>query len=119
LSLRYVDVVMATPMYNDPLGRAQEALRRREEWMFAPPDKYLDGFRDYSCFLTSRELIDKLGKFDENYGAGYGEDIDFAFRVEKAGGIIKSNKRVNTHHIGGATVNTLGSQISRVHNCVL
>ena len=42
----------------------------------------LNGF----CLLLRRELIQEIGYFDEeNFGAGYGEEDDFALRARKAG----------------------------------
>lgn len=108
--LQHVSVCQATPMYDLPYGRAQEARDRRQEWLTKTPDQYLRDFRDFSCTVTTRKLMDEIGPFDENYGIGYGEDIDFYFRCEQAGKTVKSNKRVNIHHVGSATAHTLGYQ---------
>lgn len=103
-------VVTATPMYDLPFGRAQEAWARRYEWLDKKPDQYLTDFQDFSCVLFRKSLMDEVGLFDENYGIGYGEDIDFKFRVKKAGYAVKSSKRCNIHHVGMATTYTLGNQ---------
>lgn len=105
--LEVADVVMATPMYDDPLGRAKESLDRYTQ---NKNEDYLDGFADFSCFMVKSKLFDKVGLFDENYGYGYGEDVDFRKRVEAIGGICRSDKRVATHHIGMATGYTLMNQ---------
>ena len=42
----------------------------------------LNGF----CFMFKRDLIDAIGNFDEvNFPSGYGEEVDFSIRAEKAG----------------------------------
>ena len=37
------------------------------------------------CMLTKREVIDKIGVFDENYGLGTNDDHDFCLRAREAG----------------------------------
>jgi GT2 family glycosyltransferase len=103
-----VGLAMASPMYAHPFGRAKEA----EELEGKVEGDYLSDFRDFSCFMMKRETIDKLGKFDENYGLGWGEDIDYAFRILQAGLTVKSDQRVNTHHIGMASAYALGTLIN-------
>ena len=98
-SLNKVNVVMATPMYAYPYGRADRANKLRLE---VGNDIFSD-FMDFSCFMFKRKLIDEIGLFDENMEIGWGEDVDFRFRCEEKGNIIKSNRLVNTHHIGMAT----------------
>lgn len=109
-SLQRVQLVMATPMYDLPFGRAVEARDRREKWVYKTPDEYLSDFCDFSCFITTKGMYDEVGLFDEKYGLGYGEDVDFRLRLEEKGYVSKSDKRVNTHHIGMATGYTLETQ---------
>jgi len=40
---------------------------------------------DYSTGLITRELVDKIGLFDEDYSPGYFEDTDFCFRARFSG----------------------------------
>jgi N-acetylglucosaminyl-diphospho-decaprenol L-rhamnosyltransferase len=50
--------------------------------------------------LLRRELLDELGGFDEGFRL-YGEDIDLAYRAEKAGWerwYVPAAKAVHTHH---------------------
>jgi GT2 family glycosyltransferase len=37
------------------------------------------------CFYIKRSVLDRIGFFDEAFGAGYGEENDFCLRAEKAG----------------------------------
>ncbi len=37
------------------------------------------------CMLIRRDLIEKYGLFDEVFGKGYGEEVDFCQRLRKAG----------------------------------
>lgn len=109
-ALSHVQLVMATPMYDAPYGRALEAKKRELEWVDKSPDEYLSTFADFSCFMTTRDVFKRVGLFDEEYGLGYGEDIDFRLRMEKSGMVAKSDKRVAIHHVGMATGHTLGYQ---------
>lgn len=50
------------------------------------PD-YVDGFEwigTWSWYIP-RKTIDKIGYFDENFGIGNGDDIDYSWRIHKAG----------------------------------
>jgi hypothetical protein len=107
---KYVDIVNACPMYSQPWGRAVEAKELRNKWLMDDPDKYLYPFRDFSLFLGKREVFDKVGTFDENYEFGWGEDIDYCYRLQALGMMNKANKRVNTYHVGMATGQTLMMQ---------
>jgi len=108
-SLKHVDLVMSTPMYDQPYGRAKESEVIRHSFE-DNPDKYLKDFADFSCFMLKKETIDKIGLFDEAYGLGYGEDVDYRLRMEKEGLVCKSDARVAIHHVGMATGHTLGNQ---------
>jgi len=94
-ALEKVDVVMATPMYAYPYGRARKAMEIRTN--------ELSDFMDFSCFMTRKEIFEKIGLFDENIKLGWGEDVIFQHKLKDAGLTIKSTKMVNTHHIGMAT----------------
>lgn len=101
-----VDLIQAYPMYGLPYGRAIEARDFRNETIVegAVDDikKTLDDFRDFSCVLTWQQLFVDIGLFDERFKV-YGEDLDMVRRIEKAGGTVKSTKRVRVHHIIGMT----------------
>lgn len=101
-SLNGIDVVMATPMYAYPYGRADRAKILEKEIIELKENPFSD-FMDFSCFMFKSSMLDEIGLFDENIEIGWGEDIDFRFRCEEKGKIIKSNRLVNTHHIGMAT----------------
>ena len=108
-----IDLIQAYPMYGMPYARAKEAEKFRDETFNTyntnngeNVDKEfeatLDDFRDFSCVLTTKELFNKVGLFNEDYFA-YGEDLDLVRRIEKAKGTVKSSKRVRIFHVIGAT----------------
>jgi len=49
------------------------------------PSKYISPTIHGFCVLIRREVVNKLGLFDEIYGKGYGEENDFAMRIRAAG----------------------------------
>ena len=54
-----------------------------------------------ALWMTRREVIEKVGYLDEEYGLGYYEDKDFWMRLLTAGYILA--KAGWCHHIGNAT----------------
>lgn len=101
-ALETVDMVQAMPMYGKPWARATEANFLRENALGSSLTESLSDFRDFSGVLTKKELFNKVGLFDENFKM-YCEDVDMVRRIQEAGGIVKSSKRVNITHIIGAT----------------
>lgn len=64
----------------DDVNRHADRLAREHEGKFIEID-YGSGF----CLLIRRAVIDAVGGFDEQYGAGYYEDEDFSRRAVQAG----------------------------------
>ncbi len=99
-------LIQAYPMYGMPYARAKQSQQLRNETIIEGSidniTKTFDDFRDFSCVLTTKELFNKIGLFNEEYFA-YGEDLDLVRRIEKAGGTVKSTKRVRIFHVIGAT----------------
>lgn len=102
----------ATGEYVIPLNNDTEFLiQRKGDWLrlleepFSDPkmgitgvlenyDPYADAkFLVFFCVMIPRRLFDEIGLLDEIFSPGYGEDIDFSLRAEKAG---YSYKSVNT-----------------------
>ncbi len=60
-----------------------------------PELPFLNGF----CLLLKRQLLAEIGRFDEeNFGAGYGEENDYALRARQAGWIITLADDVYVYH---------------------
>ena len=55
-----------------------------------------------SFLLTRREIIEKLGGWDEDYFL-YGEDLDLCFRIKKLGYEIIYDPHVSITHYGGVS----------------
>ncbi len=59
------------------------------------------------CVATRREVIDKIGPLDDQFGAGMFEDDDYAERVRAAGYRIVCAEDVYIHHFGRSSFSKL------------
>ncbi|MGA2465064.1 MAG: glycosyltransferase [Thermodesulfobacteriota bacterium] len=64
----------------------------------------------FFCLMIKREVIEKVGLLDENYGVGMFEDDDFCRRAREAGYELGYTKRVFIHHKGSASFGNLSSR---------
>ncbi len=55
------------------------------------------------CMFIRREVIDKIGVFDEIYGRGYFEDTDYSRRASQAGFTIARCKASYVYHYEGTS----------------
>jgi GT2 family glycosyltransferase len=56
-----------------------------------------------ACFMTRRALFEDIGGFDEKYGAGTFEDVDYCFAVRSRNlNVIYQPKAVAFHLVGGS-----------------
>lgn len=96
------DLVMAHPMYSltEPFARAIESRQIREKAL-SSKDKY-STFKDFSCVMFRRSLLDEIGMFDEDF-FNYCSDSDFFIRMEEVGKKWACCETVPTSHISDAT----------------
>ena len=64
-----------------------------------------------SCMYIKREVLDKVGYFDEIYGMGYREEVDICFRARIAGYKVVSTPNAEYIHLVSQTNARLG-----IHN---
>ena len=64
-----------------------------------------------SCMYIKREVLDKIGYFDEAYGFGFREEIDLCFRAREAGYKVVSTPKAEYIHLVSQTTGRLG-----IHN---
>ena len=87
------------PYYGDLRGLDvfAEALR-----LSPPAPAFLPaaGFAPGFWFMTRRELLDRVGGFDERFSPGGFEDFDLQWRLKKAGGLLGFAGGAYVHHIG-------------------
>src|SRR5438552_11313740 len=60
------------------------------------------------CLLVRREVLDKIGGFDERYGVGFFDDDDLCVRAREAGFRLLVAQNVFIHHFGSRTFRGLG-----------
>jgi GT2 family glycosyltransferase len=61
-----------------------------------------------SCFFIKREVIDKIGYFDEGYGMGFREEVDYCFRAREEGYQVASTPKAEYIHLVSQTHGPLG-----------
>ncbi len=66
------------------------------------------------CLLVKREVFDKIGRLDEQFGIGNFEDDDFCRRARAAGYRAMIAKDAFVHHVGGATFREAGVDFERL-----
>jgi len=98
-----LDFVMSHPMYGDAYARATDSTLKRAKWLDKSLHDSVSDFRDFACVLAKKDLYDEVGLFDEQFTLGYGEDLDFLKRMDKAGKTYGSTELVPIFHIIGAT----------------
>jgi O-antigen biosynthesis protein len=82
-----------------------------EDYTSQQPDDYRAvNMLGFFCLMTKREVIDKVGLLDENYGVGMFEDDDYCRRVKEAGYELGYTKKVFIHHEGSASFGQLSSR---------
>ncbi len=81
------------------------ASRRRRE--FAGRAMRLDRLTSF-CLLIRREVLDKIGNFDERFGLGFFDDDDLCVRAREAGFRLLVALDVFIHHSGSRTFAALG-----------
>jgi len=61
----------------------------------------------FFCVMMKREVFDKIGYLDENFGVGMFEDDDYCERIIQAGYDLGYTKKVFIHHFGSASFKKL------------
>ncbi len=62
------------------------------------------------CLMISRDVLEEVGKLDENYGVGMFEDDDYCMAVRKAGYKVILAEDVFIHHYGSVSFKKLDDE---------
>ena len=89
------EFVLVTAWEQSDLATLEEA-EEREEWGKSP---------HFSCFLTGKRLLEKVGRFDEAFFPAYYEDNDMHHRIQLAGERAVCYKGARFYHHGSRTIN--------------
>jgi len=91
--------------YQELSGLPGFAVRQRNKFANqAQRVERLTGF----CLLVRREVLDKVGGFDERFGLGFFDDDDLCVRARQAGFELLLAQDVFVHHFGNRTFQGLG-----------
>jgi len=72
--------------------------------MKPPAKSRLTEAPEFSCFMMTKEAIDKIGYFDERFYPAYFEDNDYHYRIKQAGYKATKNSRALYFHYGSRTI---------------
>jgi GT2 family glycosyltransferase/Flp pilus assembly protein TadD len=91
--------------YGDLAGLDPFAARHRHE--FAGKALAVERLTAF-CLLVRREVLERVGGFDEDYGLGFFEDDDLCVRARQAAFRLLVAQDVFIHHFGSRTIASLG-----------
>jgi len=78
-------------------------------------DDYIEAPVVGFCFVVAKKVFDKIGGFDyKRYGLACHEDIDFLFRMRKAGFKSVWSKGAYVHHFGNRTMIEMGINVTEI-----
>jgi len=98
------DCGVSMPALMKQVRRGGEALKIEKIDLSNNFDKYGKGAEFGSCWLTKKEILDKVGLFDENFQIGFGEDRDMWRRMRKAGYETYRTHKTRVFHQGNVTM---------------
>jgi GT2 family glycosyltransferase/predicted Zn-dependent protease len=84
-----------------------DAFGRWRQHQFARKALRVDRLTGF-CLLVRREVLERVGGFDEGYGLGFFEDDDLCVRAREAGFQLRVALNVYIHHFGSRTFHGLG-----------
>lgn len=61
-----------------------------------------------AALLLRREVVEKVGRFDERFSPAWFEDVDYCRRIAEAGGELHLVPTARFRHGGGASVDVMG-----------
>lgn len=65
----------------------------------------------FFCVMMKREVFDKVGLLDENFGIGMFEDDDYCIRVKNEGYALVFTHKAFVHHFGSASFKKINDEV--------
>lgn len=96
-------VGLVAPTYTEATNKQVVDYNRGQIFDFIDDPLSLKGV----CFLIKKEVIDQVGKWDESFGFGGGEDNDICLRIKKVGYKLVIARRSYIYHYGSASFREL------------
>lgn len=98
------DCGVVMPALMKQTKRGDEALKIEKPDLTQNYDRYGKGAEFGSCWLTKKEIMDKVGLFDENFRVGFGEDRDYWRRIRQIGLDTYRTHKTRVFHQGNVTM---------------
>jgi GT2 family glycosyltransferase len=88
-----------------------EIIREGEEWCARSKGDYFRSERlDFFCVAIRKVVFDRLRGFDERFGLGYYEDVDYSIRAKLEGIIMIFTEDCFVYHSAGKTFSKMGRE---------
>jgi GT2 family glycosyltransferase len=87
----------------------ERVLHEGEVWCsHSRKDAFLSERLDFFCVAIRKDIYDRFGGLDEQFGAGYYEDTDFSLQVKQAGLKMMFTEEVFVYHQAGKSFSRKG-----------
>lgn len=122
---KHLDVGLVGPVSNSVgneqrlfikgLQEEHEILEFGNKWTgFSSGDYFFTEMLGFFCVGIRREVFDKIGLLDENFGLGMFEDDDFCLRSKKEGYKLACMEDIFILHKGSISFNKLGFKLNKL-----
>ena len=65
----------------------------------------------FFCAMFRRDVYEKIGELDEQFGVGYFEDTDYCYRAQREGFELRCARDAFVHHWKGASFRLLDDDV--------
>ena len=76
--------------------------------------RFETGMLSFFCVALRRDVLDRVGMLDENFGLGFYEDDDYCIRVRHAGYKLMCAEDVFVYHRGGGSFGRIGNETRKM-----
>jgi len=92
-------VGLISPVYTEMVEWQKTSKESEKDYIYVDGADRLKGV----CFVVPKQVIDKVGKWDERFGMGGGDDNDMCLRIKKAGYELAVARKSYIYHYGSAS----------------
>jgi len=92
-------VGLVSPVFTEMFDWQKHSKEPKKDYIYIDGADRLKGV----CFVIPKQVIDKVGKWDERFGIGGGDDNDMCLRVKKAGLELAVARKSYIYHYGSAS----------------
>ena len=122
---KHDDIGMVVPLANNINSHSDQLISNSTDYLLNNLDDMMNTLKDKKgvmqnciyivgfCMVIKNAAYKAVGKFDENFGRGNGEDDDYALRIVLAGYRVHICKDTYIFHFGSMTIKVIGKDASK------